>query len=96
MWRCAVPTSVVSLEALESALDTLLAVSTENQFEAIQVFNAFEMPYLHFNANSSSYELKPGAGRRIHAGPDARLQLLRNRYGAYLVTLHDRSSRSPS
>lgn len=69
----------MSLEALESALDTLLAVSSENQFEAIQVLNAFETPCLHYNPNNSSYELKPGAGRRIHAGPDARLQLLRNR-----------------
>jgi DNA polymerase epsilon subunit 2 len=87
---------VVSLEALESALDTLLAVSSENQFETIQIFNAFETPYLHFNANSSSYELKSGAGRRIHAGPDARLQLLRNRYGARLVALQYRSSHSLS
>lgn len=75
----AVPTSVVSLEALESALDTLLAVSAENQFEPIQVFGAFDSPLLQYNANTAAYELKAGADRRTHAGAEARLQLLRNR-----------------
>lgn len=75
----AVPTSVVTLEALESALDTLLAVSTENQFEAIQVFNAFEIPQLVFNQNNSAYELQGGSNRHIHADAEARLDLFRNR-----------------
>ncbi|GAB9463817.1 hypothetical protein Gpo141_00001264 [Globisporangium polare] len=73
-------TSVVTLEALESALDTLLAVSSENQFEAIQVFNAFEMPRLHFSSHTNSYELKADSHRRIHAGPEERLNLLRDRF----------------
>jgi hypothetical protein len=75
-----VTTSVVSLEALESALDTLLAVSSENQFDAIQVFNAFETPKLHYTSHTSSYELKSDAHRRIHAGPEHRINLLRDRY----------------
>uniref|UniRef100_K3WKM4 DNA polymerase II subunit 2 n=1 Tax=Globisporangium ultimum (strain ATCC 200006 / CBS 805.95 / DAOM BR144) TaxID=431595 RepID=K3WKM4_GLOUD len=73
-------TSVVSLEALESALDTLLAVSSENQFDAIQVFNAFETPKLHYTSHTSSYELKSDAHRRIHAGPEHRINLLRDRF----------------
>ncbi|TYZ58561.1 hypothetical protein PybrP1_007279 [[Pythium] brassicae (nom. inval.)] len=73
-------TSVVTLEALESALDTLLAVSNENQFEAIQVFGAFETPKLHFIAHTNSYELKADSHRRIHAGPADRLNLLRDRF----------------
>ncbi|KAF1330108.1 DNA polymerase epsilon subunit, partial [Globisporangium splendens] len=73
-------TSVVSLEALESALDTLLAVSSENQFDAIQVFNAFETPKLHYSSHTSSYELKSDAHRRIHASPEYRINLLRDRF----------------
>ncbi|RLN63551.1 hypothetical protein BBP00_00004060 [Phytophthora kernoviae] len=78
--RSKMTTSVVTLEALESALDTLLAVSAENDFEQIQVFGAFDMPRLHFNSHNSSYELKADAHRRLHAGPEARLQLLRDRF----------------
>lgn len=72
-------TSVVTLEALESALDTLLAVSSENQFETIQIFGAFETPKLHFSGHTNSYELKADSHRRIHAGPADRLNLLRDR-----------------
>ncbi|RLN96760.1 hypothetical protein BBJ28_00025649 [Nothophytophthora sp. Chile5] len=72
--------SVVTLEALESALDTLLAVSAENEFEQIQVFDAFDTPRLHFNSHSNAYELKADATRRLHAGPEARLRLLRDRF----------------
>ncbi|GMF12551.1 unnamed protein product [Phytophthora lilii] len=75
-----VKTSVVTLEALESALDTLLAVSAENDFEQIQVFGAFDTPRLHFNTHNNSYELKADAHRRLHAGPESRIQLLRNRF----------------
>lgn len=75
-----VTTSVVTLEALESALDTLLAVSAENDFEKIQVFGAFDTPMLHFNTHNKSYELRADAHRRLHAGPESRLQLLRNRF----------------
>uniref|UniRef100_A0AAV1UIC8 DNA polymerase epsilon subunit n=1 Tax=Peronospora matthiolae TaxID=2874970 RepID=A0AAV1UIC8_9STRA len=73
-------TSVVTLEALESALDTLLAVSAANEFEQIQVFGAFYTPRLHFNTHTNSYELKADAHRRLHAGPESRIQLLRNRF----------------
>lgn len=83
----AVTTSVVTLEALESALDTLLAVSSENQFEAIQVFNAFEMPRLHFSPHTNSYELKADSHRRIHSGPEERLNLLRDRYEKVMPVL---------
>lgn len=72
-------TSVVTLEALESALDTLLAVSSENQFESIQIFGAFETPKLHYASHSNSFELKADARRRIHADADFRLKLLRDR-----------------
>ncbi|CAI5703471.1 unnamed protein product [Peronospora effusa] len=78
--RSKMTTSVVTLEALESALDTLLAVSAENDFEQIQVFGAFDTPMLHFNTYNKSYELRADAQRRLHAGPESRLQLLRNRF----------------
>ena len=71
---------MVTLEALESALDTLLAVSAANDFEQIQVFGAFDTPRLHFNTHTNSYELKVDAHRRLHAGPESRIQLLRNRF----------------
>lgn len=71
---------MVTLEALESALDTLLAVSAENDYEQIQVFGAFDTPRLHFNTHNNSYELKADAHRRLHAGPESRIQLLRNRF----------------
>lgn len=72
-------TSVVTLEALESALDTLLAVSSENQFETIQVFGAFETPKLHFSTHTNSFELKADSQRRIHGSAVDRLNLLRDR-----------------
>ncbi|CAH0520175.1 unnamed protein product [Peronospora belbahrii] len=78
--RSKMTTSVVTMEALESALDTLLAVSAENDFEKIQVFGAFNMPTLHFNPYNKSYELKANVHRRLHAGPESRIQLLRNRF----------------
>nr|KAE8937138.1 hypothetical protein PF009_g12954 [Phytophthora fragariae] len=78
--RSKMTTSVVTLEALESALDTLLAVSAENDYEQIQVFGAFDTPRLHFNTHNNSYELKADAHRRLHAGPESRIQLLRNRF----------------
>ncbi|CAI5747422.1 unnamed protein product [Peronospora destructor] len=78
--RSKMTTSVVTLEALESALDTLLVVSAENDFEQIQVFGAFDTPMLHFNTYNKSYEFRADAHRRLHAGPESRLQLLRNRF----------------
>ncbi|KAL4109214.1 hypothetical protein PRIC1_000917 [Phytophthora ramorum] len=78
--RSKMTTSVVTLGALESALDTLLAVSAENDFEQIQVFGAFDTPRLHFNTHNNSYELKADAHRRLHAGPESRIQLLRDRF----------------
>ncbi|KAE9015715.1 hypothetical protein PR002_g13853 [Phytophthora rubi] len=78
--RSKMTTSVVTLEALESALDTLLAVSAENDYEQIQVFGAFDTPRLHFNTHNNSYELKADAHRRLHAGPESRIQLLRDRF----------------
>ncbi|DBA03656.1 TPA: hypothetical protein N0F65_006835 [Lagenidium giganteum] len=73
-------TSVVTLEALESALDTLLAVSADNNYEQIQVFNAFETPRLHYNTHNSSYELRADRHRRIHGTAEDRIQLLRHRF----------------
>ncbi|CAI5723284.1 unnamed protein product [Hyaloperonospora brassicae] len=78
--RSKMTTSVVTLEALESALDTLLAVSAANDYEQIQVFGAFDTPRLHFNTHTNSYELKADAQRRLHAGPESRIQLLRHRF----------------
>ncbi|KUG00664.1 DNA polymerase epsilon subunit 2 [Phytophthora nicotianae] len=78
--RSKMTSSVVTLEALESALDTLLAVSAENDYEQIQVFGAFDTPRLHFNTHNNSYELRADAHRRLHAGPESRIQLLRNRF----------------
>lgn len=78
--RSKMTSSVVTLEALESALDTLLAVSAENDYEQIQVFGAFDTPRLHFNMHNNSYDLRADTHRRLHAGPEARIQLLRNRF----------------
>ncbi|TMW63259.1 hypothetical protein Poli38472_002200 [Pythium oligandrum] len=78
--RSKMTSSVVSLEALESALDTLLAVSEENQFESIQIFDAFTTPRLAYNSANSLYELKADRHRSIHAPAESRLQLLRDRF----------------
>ncbi|OWZ23863.1 DNA polymerase epsilon subunit [Phytophthora megakarya] len=78
--RSKMTSSVVTLEALESAFDTLLAVSAENDYEQIQVFGAFDTPRLHFNTHNNSYELRADVHRKLHAGPESRSQLLRNRF----------------
>jgi DNA polymerase epsilon subunit 2 len=74
-----VTTSVVSLSALESALDTLLAVSDENEYQRIQVFNAFEIPCLKYNINTNGYELKPELNRSLIASTEYRINLFRQR-----------------
>ncbi|CEG41728.1 dna polymerase epsilon [Plasmopara halstedii] len=78
--RSKLTSSVVTLEALESALDTLLAVSAENDYERIQVFGAFDTPKLHYNYHNNLYELKGNTHFELHAGPESRIQLLRNRF----------------
>ncbi|KAJ0409321.1 hypothetical protein ATCC90586_000558 [Pythium insidiosum] len=78
--RSKMTTSVVSLAALDSALDTLLAVSDENQFERLQIFDAFSTPRLHYRPGTNSYELRADAHRTLHATAEDRLALLRNRF----------------
>lgn len=75
----AVSSGVVSLDAAESALNTLLVVSTENEFKPIQVFNAFDSPQLYLNEASHTYELRDGLNRKLHGTAQDRLQVLRNR-----------------
>ena len=73
-------TSIVSLEALESALDTLLTISEENHFEPIQVFQAFEIPRLLYNTQNNAYELQLEVVRPLHASIDWQLHLFRDRF----------------
>ncbi|CCI39774.1 unnamed protein product [Albugo candida] len=75
-----ISSGVVSLDAAESALNTLLVVSTENEFKPIQVFNAFDSPQLYLNEASHTYELRDGLNRKLHGTAQDRLQVLRNRF----------------
>ena len=70
---------MVTLDAVDSALDTLLVVSAENEFEPIQVFNAFDSPQLCLNESTHTYELRDDSNRRLHGTAQDRLQVLRNR-----------------
>ncbi|EQC30298.1 hypothetical protein SDRG_11875 [Saprolegnia diclina VS20] len=74
--------SVVTIEALESALDTLLSVSAENDYQSIQVFDAFEMPGLQYEAMTKTYSVGLDRHRRLHAAPNYRVNLFRHRFAA--------------
>ncbi|OQR90110.1 DNA polymerase epsilon subunit [Achlya hypogyna] len=80
--RSKLTNSVVTQEALESALDTLLSVSTENDYQAIQVFSALEQPKLRYESLSKTYEVVADRGRRLHAAPEYRVNLFRERFAA--------------
>jgi hypothetical protein len=75
-----VKSSVVTKEAVESALDTLLNVSVENEYQSIQVFSAFEQPVLKFEPTSKMYEILMGQSCRLHADPKYRVNMYRERY----------------
>ncbi|RHY54017.1 hypothetical protein DYB30_006111 [Aphanomyces astaci] len=76
----AVKSSVVSQDALESALDTLLNVSSDNDYQCIQVFNAFDQPKLIFHPSTKTYEVSADPTRKLHASSAHRLSLFRERY----------------
>ncbi|RQM28964.1 hypothetical protein B5M09_002321 [Aphanomyces astaci] len=75
-----VKSSVVSQDALESALDTLLNVSSDNDYQCIQVFNAFDQPKLIFHPSTKTYEVSADPTRKLHASSAHRLSLFRERY----------------
>ncbi|RHY89298.1 hypothetical protein DYB35_004186 [Aphanomyces astaci] len=75
----AVKSSVVSQDALESALDTLLNVSSDNDYQCIQVFNAFDQPKLIFHPSTKTYEVSADPTRKLHASSAHRLSLFRER-----------------
>ncbi|RHY23046.1 hypothetical protein DYB36_012083 [Aphanomyces astaci] len=78
----AVKSSVVSQDALESALDTLLNVSSDNDYQCIQVFNAFDQPKLIFHPSTKTYEVSADPTRKLHASSAHRLSLFRERFSA--------------
>ncbi|ETV95230.1 hypothetical protein, variant 2 [Aphanomyces invadans] len=80
--RSKLKTSVVTQDALESALDTLLNVSSDNDYQCIQVFNAFEQPKLVYHPSTKSYEVSADPSRKLHASSTHRLSLYRERFAA--------------
>lgn len=77
--RSKVQYNVVTAEVIESALDTLLQVTPENDFQQVQVFSSFELPKLRFVSMKSTYELIPAGGCNLHANVDHRIDLFLNR-----------------
>ncbi|RLO00916.1 hypothetical protein DYB28_013125, partial [Aphanomyces astaci] len=77
--RSKLKSSVVSQDALESALDTLLNVSSDNDYQCIQVFNAFDQPKLIFHPSTKTYEVSADPTRKLHASSAHRLSLFRER-----------------
>ncbi|KAH9115975.1 hypothetical protein AeMF1_010045 [Aphanomyces euteiches] len=80
--RSKLKTTVVSQEALESALDTLLSVSRENDYESIQVFSAFEQPQLKYHPSTKTYEVSVDPTRKMHGTAKHRLNLFRDRFSS--------------
>ncbi|KAF0707399.1 hypothetical protein AaE_013621, partial [Aphanomyces astaci] len=80
--RSKLKSSVVSQDALESALDTLLNVSSDNDYQCIQVFNAFDQPKLIFHPSTKTYEVSADPTRKLHASSAHRLSLFRERFSA--------------
>ncbi|KAF0695024.1 Aste57867_14124 [Aphanomyces stellatus] len=78
--RSKLKTSVVSQDALESALNTLLSVSSDNDYQSIQVFSAFEQPQLKFHPSTKTYEVSVDPTRKLHAASKHRLNIFRERF----------------
>ena len=71
--------TVITVDTIDQALETLLQVTEENNYQQIQVFNAFDIPQLKCVPSKNAYEVLYPT-RTLRGTAEDRIELASNRY----------------